>query len=531
MSSLSPLTATHPSVSDLPSLGKQPVSEAQPCGQDVRDETDFDLLQNEIGKMSNPASGPPDWQQVVQLSTSLLTAKGKDILVACYLAGGLLQTRGLPGLHDGARILADLLETYWDQLYPPLARLRARRNAVQWLIDRIRAHSDESDWSALPPQDPVMVEGLRAALDAVDAVLVAKDSEAPSLLPLRSLLNSIALEVVAPAVEPAVAQATAASASDRATGSAGPAGLAMPSLGQTTLDSAESVDQATGEALERLADIADWLAEADLANPLGFRLRRVAAWTGIVHAPPERGGQTALPGPIAPVQDALRGLLTRQANEDIVSFAETQLRLFPFWLDLNFVAAEALGRLGEQWLAAQREVRNETAKLVDRLSGVEQLKFASGMPFANADTLQWLQAAAPAAGGEAGAAAPRDPLQAVLLRAGALAADNDLAGAADCLQDAIEQNAAPAARLRLRTVLCDLLLEHRPGARLDSFARAVVAEIDRFGVCTWDPPQAVEGLRAAYAILSRNDDNQAEADALLARIAPLNAAAAVRLII
>jgi type VI secretion system protein VasJ len=59
----------------------------------------------------------------------------------------------------------------------------------------------------------------------------------------------------------------------------------------------------------------------------------------------------------------------------------------------------------------------------------------------------------------------------------------------------------------------------------------VVAEIDRFGVCTWDPPQAVEGLRAAYAILSRNDDNQAEADALLARIAPLNAAAAVRLII
>ena len=78
------------------------------------------------------------------MSTSLLTAKGKDILVACYLAGGLLQTRGLPGLHDGARILADLLETYWDQLYPPLARLRARRNAVQWLIDRIRAHSDES---------------------------------------------------------------------------------------------------------------------------------------------------------------------------------------------------------------------------------------------------------------------------------------------------------------------------------------------------------------------------------------------------
>jgi type VI secretion system protein VasJ len=521
-------------VNDLSSLGKQPVSDAAPCGQDVRDETDFDLLQNEIGKMSNPASGPPDWQQVVQLSTNLLTNKGKDILVVCYLAGGLLQTRSISGLADGARILADMMQTWWDQLYPPLARLRARRNALQWLIDRVRAHSDETDWTSLPPQDPAMVQGLRDAFNAIDAVLLQKDSEAPSLLPLRTLLNGVPLVTVAPpAAEAGEAGGAAASAAGRqAGGGAGSAaGLAASSLASGALNSAESVDQAAGEALERLADIGEWLAENDRTNPLGFRLRRVAAWSGIEHTPPEHSGQTLLPGPIAAVQDALRSLLARLANEDIVSFAETQLRIFPFWLDLNCVAAEALGRLGEPWLAAQREVRNETAKLVDRLPGVELLKFADGTPFANGDTLMWLQTVAAAAGGNAGTAMAQDPLQAVMLRARALAADDDLAGAADCLQDAIEQHAAPAARLRLRTALCDLLLEHRPGARLDSFARAMVAEIDRFGVCTWDPTQAVEGLRAAYAILSRNDENQAEADALLARIAPLNAAAAVRLII
>jgi type VI secretion system protein VasJ len=447
-----------------------------------------------------------------------------------------LQTRGLPGLRDGARILADLLENWWDQLYPPLQRLRARRNAVQWLVDRIRAHSDETDWSTLPQQDPAMVEGLLGALGAIDTLLAEKDSEAPSLLALRTLVKTIPVQVVAAPAEPATAAPLAANGAGNGTngtasGAVKTTGLVAPALAQTALDSAENVDQATSEALERLADIADWISEADSTNPLGFRLRRVAAWSAIEQAPAGPGGQTALPGPIAPVQEALRGLLSRVAHEDIVSFAETQLRLFPLWLDLNYVAAEALGQLGEKGLAAQREVRNETAKLVDRLAGVEQLKFASGMPFANADTRQWLLASAPATPGDGVGAAPVDPLQAVLLRARALAADNDLAGAADCLQQAIEQHTAPAARRRLRTVLCDLLLEHRPGARLDSFARAVVDEIDRFGVCTWDPPQAVEGLRAAYAILNRNDDNQAEADALLARIAPLDAAAAVRLVI
>ncbi|WP_162175074.1 hypothetical protein [Paraburkholderia mimosarum] len=38
------------------SLATQPVSEAQPCGADVRDEPDFESLQNEIARMSNPAA-------------------------------------------------------------------------------------------------------------------------------------------------------------------------------------------------------------------------------------------------------------------------------------------------------------------------------------------------------------------------------------------------------------------------------------------------------------------------------------------
>ncbi|WP_222946398.1 type VI secretion system protein TssA [Caballeronia sp. EK] len=523
-------------VTDFKSLGLQPISDAQPCGVDVRDDPDFDLLQNEIAKLTNPAaSGAPDWEQVVKLSSGLLAGKGKDILVASYLTGALLITRGLPGLNDGAQMLEALLATHWDQLYPPVARLRARRNAIQWLIDRVRAHGEEHDWSSWPPQDAALVDALRAALAGIDSVLADKDADAPSMQPLRALLGTVQVAepepvaVVEPVVEPEpVVAASAPAPAPRPAPAAAPAIQADP-LAPLAVDSSDSAVHATDETLERLAAIGNWYAQNEPSSALGFRLRRVGVWAGVEHAPNAQGSETRLPGPIAPLQDALRNLQSRAAHMDIVGFAETQVLTYPFWLDLNHAAAMALAQLGDAWSAARREVCNETAKFVSRMEGIERLKFANGVPFANADTVQWLGSLA-SSGGDAGAAAAPDPLVAVLSRARALAADNDLGAAAQCLQDAIDKTAAVGTRLRLRTALCDLLLEHRPGARLDAFARALVAEVDRYGVASWDPELTADALRAAFAILSRNDQNEAETAALLARIAPLDVAIAVRLI-
>jgi type VI secretion system protein VasJ len=515
-------------VNDFKSLGTQPISDAAPCGADVRDDPDFELLQNEIAKLTNPAaSGSPDWEQVVRLSSALLSGKGKDMLVASYLTGALLITRGLSGLNDGAQMLEGLLATHWDALYPPVSRLRARRNAIQWLIDRARAHGEEHDWSSWPPQDAALVEGLRAALAGIDSALADKDADAPSMQPLRALLGTVQVAepvvaeplVVEPvASEPAVAPAPASSP------------VAKPAPHTETLDSSDTASRATDEALERIAAIGNWYAQNEPSSALGFRLRRMGAWAGIERTPLANGADTQLPGPIPQLVDALRNLVSRAAHADIVGFAETQVLTYPFWLDVNHAAATALAQLGEPWRAAHREVCNETAKFVSRMEGIERLKFANGVPFANADTVQWLGTlASSGAGADATAAAP-DPLVAVLSRARALAADNDLRAAAQCLQDAIDKTAAVGTRLRLRTALCDLLLENRPGARLDAFARALVEEIDRYGVSAWDPELTADALRAAYAILSRNDQNEAETAALLARIAPLNVAIAVRLI-
>jgi type VI secretion system protein VasJ len=508
-------------------LGQQPIAGPQPAGNEVREEPAFEQLEAELAKLASPVhSVTMDWNKVNQWSTELLSTRGKDLLVACYLAGGLLETRGLYGLADGLKVLADLLQTYWDTLYPGLKRMRGRRNALQWLIDRVQQRASETDWGALPPQEAELVARLVASLGAIDAVLAEKDSEAPSIRALQNLVN--ALTVIEEKPDPVPASAQAAAAPAAAGNTAPPATL--------LLDSADNVERALEEACTRLGSLAEWFLANDSSNPLSYRLNRTAAWSTLEALPPADGGQTRIAPPISQLTDALARLKDSQSDTELVAFAEAQLVAFPFWLDLNGICAAALGRMGSGFAAARQEVCNETARLLARLPGLEKLSFSSGMPFADGDTLDWLATLIPgmaaAAGGPAstGAGRPRDAVTAAIGNARALAANDDLASAAACLQEQLALQPPARDQLLLQIRLCELLLQHRPGAALKAFAQAVVQAIDRHQLGVWDPAMALDGLQVAYGVMVRNEEDRGAADALLARIVALDAATAVKLV-
>lgn len=63
----------------------------------------------------------PNWRKVGEQASELL-GKTKDLRVAAWLTRAELATRGLPGLADGLKLIATLLETFWDSLYPMLDR-------------------------------------------------------------------------------------------------------------------------------------------------------------------------------------------------------------------------------------------------------------------------------------------------------------------------------------------------------------------------------------------------------------------------
>ncbi|SDV47126.1 type VI secretion system protein TssA [Chitinasiproducens palmae] len=520
-------------------LGSSPIPGAAPAGEDVRDDPDFERLQGEIDKLSNPsAAAGADWDIVQRAAAVLLAERGKDLLVACYLAGALMRQSGLDGLATGLKVVADLLTTYWPTLFPPVARLRARRNALAWLLERAQQYvADRVDRDV--QQAPELIDALNAHLGAIEALLGEQDPDAPSVRPLLSQIRTlpvrepepaaVAVQMVATPANGALAAPAAASAATpaaRAGGATPAAGPQLAPLSQSVIVSEADADRAFEQIGERLVALAGWRRGADPADAQAYRLNRLAAWGAIDTAPRAERGQTRIPGPIAELAIALDRLQSGDAFVETVQFAEANLPAFPFWLDLNRASALALGKLGEPFAPALAEVVQATSHLLRRAPDLPGLSFADGKPFADGATLEWLASLRAESTG-AGGASTSDALAVALADAKALAADGDLEAAALALQGAIA-GAPPEQRLRAMMHLCELLLAHRPGVMVLPFSNVLVAEIDRHGLERWSPRLALEALSIAHSVALQAEQRE-DAARLLERIARLDAAAAIRL--
>jgi type VI secretion system ImpA/VasJ family protein len=125
-------------MSDLDLL-LQPIPGPSPAGSNARYEAPFPRLEEELAKLTALSGESPDWRQVADDATTVLTTLSKDLLTAVYLTRAWFEREGPSGLHDGLLVIEDILTTYWDDGFPALSRLRARRSALQWLGDGLEA--------------------------------------------------------------------------------------------------------------------------------------------------------------------------------------------------------------------------------------------------------------------------------------------------------------------------------------------------------------------------------------------------------
>lgn len=78
-----------------------------------------------------------DWGNVVRLTRDALAARTKDVNVACWLAEGLTYQNGYAGLRAGLRVLAGILDRFWETAYPeidaesPGEEFLARANSLE----------------------------------------------------------------------------------------------------------------------------------------------------------------------------------------------------------------------------------------------------------------------------------------------------------------------------------------------------------------------------------------------------------------
>jgi type VI secretion system protein ImpA len=61
---------------------------------------------------------PPDWRPVLQHGTKALAENSKDLEVTAYLIEALVRLNGFAGLRDGLRLARELIDKYWDGLFP-----------------------------------------------------------------------------------------------------------------------------------------------------------------------------------------------------------------------------------------------------------------------------------------------------------------------------------------------------------------------------------------------------------------------------
>jgi len=61
---------------------------------------------------------PPDWGAVLERSKKILAETSKDLEVTAYMIESLVRQARFPGLRDGYRLARELIEQFWEGIYP-----------------------------------------------------------------------------------------------------------------------------------------------------------------------------------------------------------------------------------------------------------------------------------------------------------------------------------------------------------------------------------------------------------------------------
>jgi len=400
-------------------IGQEPINDAAPCGDNIRYEAVFEELEAELAKQESLSAETVDWNKVTDLSVRILKDSSKDLLVGAYLCQSLLLKEGYSGLAVGLNVLADLTEKYWDCLFPPAKRMRARGTALVWLAEKAGAYVQEHAPASNDSQSVVdAYEGIRR----LDGELVDKMGDQSPMLTdlsrhLKNYKQSAEAELAkaaAPAAETAAVEPAASEVVDQPTApveTAAPSTPVEPAPAPTPTSSPGKAKAASAsdaapvgsvesdnDAKKILRQIQDsgrktvsyWQSKK-LSDPKSYRVSRLLGWLMIDVLPPANDGVTQVNPPAAERLKYFDLQIEKSEYATVLPELEQTLARTPFWLDGQFKVITVLRALGTEYEAAAKTVIRETRSFLERLPGIESLSFSDQTPFASDQTKMWLE--------------------------------------------------------------------------------------------------------------------------------------------
>lgn len=462
-------------------LGAVPVPGFNPAGDNARYDPAFEALEAEVSKMDTLGLAGVDWSTVGATSLSIIETKSKDLLVGSYATLALYRTESYPGLAIGLTVLADMAETYWDGLMPPLKRERARVQALEWLAERVGpAVAEDRPQNDMAEAVIAAHQAIERLSDTLDARLQKSEASLGVLLrPLRDYARDAqrtqeaqaARLVAEQTAATAQAQVVAASAADASPGpereapaAVVPAGAVAAGVAQTApavpvvppsdaaaaraappppLATAASPPAPGAGAAEMtkslralrstMLDFAAALRSSDISDPRAYALTRTASALMMQKMPETRDGRLVdMPPPNADDVLVLEAAMTAGDTDRVISLGESLAANAPLWLTLHRIVAERLDTLGPNYVAAREAVAGGALALASRFDGLADLAFSDGTPTADDRTRSWLREI----GGGGGGGDMESPIEQSLREARTLASQGELSRAGALLAEA-----------------------------------------------------------------------------------------------
>lgn len=524
---------------DVSGLGSQPISADNQVGTDVRQDVVFAELQAEVEKLSSPAAdGPTDWAKVCRLATGILKETSKDLLVASYLAVGLIHTQRTDGVVVGLQLYLELVESHWEGLYPQKNHTRIR--ILEWWLAKAHAALQQTvDLSFSKEQ----VNKIQEFLNRLDQFLDSNLQGSPSLAPMIEhfeVLRADGQTLIDP-VPPDVQASYDTSEKFTLVPTDQPDDIPLEATVSHSLSPIQEANAAFTDCLQKTTEAAFWLWQQDIANPHPYRLTRQTSWNTIYDLPMVTDGRTRIAPPPSHFAQMFVDLRTAGDAESLLIAAETRQPQYIFWVDLSFFVAEALLRLGSQYEKAREAVCQETAFLIYRLPGLETFCFSDGTPFAGTETRHWLKGIAfnsftsdimPLTPSEAVA-----ETEATALMENNMAEVDQLVGAGkliealEVIQQKLRGTFSRRDNLLWRLSLSRMLVDIGESRLALPHLEQVLDDITRHGLELYDPSLALRGLKLAWTAFGIQPEQKFkdQAQNVLHQIGRLDMAEMVRL--
>lgn len=334
-------------------------------------------LDGEMVKLGSLGHESLNISQVQQKALVLLSTKSKDVRILAHLLKTLQHSGKVTELLLGLALLGDYVEAYWKNA-PPKQSMKKMRLGQQILkrFENMATKFNQSASRLEKDEAKIQLERLKQLW------------EDPKLLDeVETLLNRYTFSE-APEAKPEIAIASAEKNLQRVVDNKAISHTPVDSISKPMIMEPIEIDHSNEKAWRNtLLKVADYLIDKDLAEVVGYQLRRYAIWNNITSAPLSENNKTQLAATSA---DRVSEYKTGLENADVHLWKEVEysLTLAPFWFEGHYLSAEIAKRLG--YIKVSNAIRECLEHFLERLPSLKELTFSDNSPFLSQNCQQWL---------------------------------------------------------------------------------------------------------------------------------------------